>query len=96
MTPAEKKLWRVLREFPPEQSHWRKQTAIGPFIVDFVCHGAKLIVELDGGVHDEPEAQARDRERQAFLDGRGYRVMRFTNAEVFADIGLVARTILAA
>lgn len=95
MTPAEKTLWRELREHPLANSHWRKQTDIGPYIVDFVCHGGKLIVELDGGVHDEEQARERDHRRQEFLQGRGYRVVRFSNADVTADAGLVVRTILA-
>jgi very-short-patch-repair endonuclease len=95
MTPAEKALWRELRRLPIQGSHWRKQTPVGPFIVDFICHGAKLIVELEGGVHDAPGATERDDERCGFLEGRGYRVLRFKNAEIKADIGLVVRTILA-
>jgi tRNA pseudouridine32 synthase/23S rRNA pseudouridine746 synthase len=96
MTPAEKALWFVLRQYPIAGSHWRKQAAMGPFIVDFVCHGSLLIVELDGGVHDAPNGSEQDGRRRQFLDGRGYRVLRFTNAEVFADVGLVVRTILTA
>ena len=95
MTPAEKALWRELRRFPIGPSHWRKQAPVGPFIVDFICHGAKLVVELEGGVHYAPGAAERDDERREFLEGRGYDVLRFKNAEIKADIGLVVRTILA-
>ncbi len=93
MTPAEKGLWKLLRQHTLRDSHWRKQCAVGPFIVDFACHGARVIVELDGGVHDMDD-KVRAKERQDFLEGRGYRVLRFTNSEVAADVGSVVRTIL--
>ena len=55
MTPAEKALWFELRRLAVEGSHFRKQSPLGPFIVDFVCHGAALAIELDGGAHDAPD-----------------------------------------
>jgi len=72
-----------------------RQFTLAPYIVDFISHGARLIVEVDGAVHDAPEAKARDAARQTFLEGRGYRVIRFSNAEVKTDIGRAVRTILA-
>jgi very-short-patch-repair endonuclease len=54
---------------------------MGPYIVDFVCHSRRLIVELDGGIHDLPDVAARDQAREAWLTGRGYRVMRFRNGQ---------------
>ncbi len=62
---------------------------MGPFIADFACHGARLIVEVDGGVHRDEETAARDRERDAWLGSRDYRVLRVTNDEVFADMASV-------
>ncbi len=94
LTPMEKRLWRQLREHAPNEQHWRKQVAIGPYIADFGCHGAKLVVELDGAVHETAAARERDKKREAFLVGRGYRVLRFSNADVKADVGLVVRSIL--
>ncbi len=90
----EKRLWGWLRKSAPQGQHWRKQVAIGPYIADFGCHGAKLLVELDGAVHETSAAQERDEKREAFLAGRGYQVLRFSNADVKADVGLVVRTIL--
>ena len=75
-TYAEAKLWKLLRN---TDLHFRRQAPFGPYIVDFVCHQHRLVVELDGGVHNLPEVAARDAERDAWLTGRGYRVMRFPN-----------------
>ena len=67
LTPAERKLWHYLRADGVGVS-FRRQHAIGPFIVDFCCIKAKLIVELDGGQHLEQEEY--DRQRTAFLNRR--------------------------
>jgi len=75
-TYAERQLWKVLRT---SDLRSRRQAPFGPYIVDFVCHRHRLIVELDGGIHDLPSVAARDAEREAWLTGRGYRVMRFRN-----------------
>lgn len=75
-TFAERTLWKVLRT---SDLHFRRQAPFGPYIVDFVCHRHRLIIELDGGIHNLPSVAARDAERQAWLTGRGYRVMRFRN-----------------
>jgi very-short-patch-repair endonuclease len=69
MTPAEKALWSELRRIAPEQAHFRKQAPIGPFIVDFASHAAKLVVELEGGAHDAPDVAERDGERRAWIEG---------------------------
>ena len=63
---------------------FRRQTPIGPYIVDFVCHAAKLIIELDGGQHFESSQEQRDARRDAFLVGRGFRVLRFNNHDVMS------------
>jgi very-short-patch-repair endonuclease len=95
MTPAERALWFELRRLPIPDSHFRRQTPMGPFIVDFVCHGAKLVVEVDGSAHDDPARALGDVERQAWLEGRGYRVVRFTNKQVLASPAQVARSVFA-
>jgi very-short-patch-repair endonuclease len=91
-TYAERKLWKGLRT---TDLHFRRQAPFGPYIVDFVCHQHRLIVELDGGVHDLPAVAARDVERDAWLTGRGYRVMRFANRQATDDIEGVLQMILA-
>jgi very-short-patch-repair endonuclease len=95
MTPAEKSLWFELRRLPLEGTHFRRQTPVGPFIADFACHGAKLILELDGGAHLAPDVAVDDLERQQWIEGRGYRVLRFSNAEILRDVKSVVRRIFA-
>src|SRR5262245_61930708 len=85
MTAAEKALWDVLRRIAPEEARFRKQAPIGPFVVDFASHAAKLVVELEGGAHDAPDVAARDVERRTWIEGRGYRVLRFRNEDVLKD-----------
>lgn len=95
MTPAEQALWFELRRGRVLGTHFRRQAVIGPFVVDFVCHAAKLAIEIDGGAHNAPDVAARDVERQQWIEGRGYRVLRFANAEVLCDPRRVARAICA-
>ncbi len=95
MTPAEKELWSVLRRIAPQQAHFRKQAPLGPFIVDFASHAAKLVVELEGGAHDAPDVALRDAERRAWVEGRGYHVLRFRNEEVLNDAKAVAKYVAA-
>jgi very-short-patch-repair endonuclease len=90
-TYAEKRLWKSLRA---TDLHFRRQAPFGPYIVDFACHDHRLIVELDGGVHDLPEVVARDAERELWLTGRGYRVMRFSNNQAVSDAAGVVQMIL--
>ena len=58
---------------------FRRQTPVSPYVADFLCHDAKLIIEIDGGQHFEPAQQRRDAKRDAFLNSKGYRVIRFNN-----------------
>jgi very-short-patch-repair endonuclease len=85
MTQAERLLWNYLRRADLSRSHFRRQTPIGPFIVDFACRAAKLVIEVDGSAHDSRDAQERDAQRDQWLRDNGFRVLRFTNAEVLAD-----------
>jgi very-short-patch-repair endonuclease len=91
-TPAEAKLWSYLRAHHIEDVHFRKQHAIGNYIVDFCAPRKKLIVELDGSQHLEQEEY--DLERTAFLESKGYRVLRFCNNDVMNDIDGVIRAIV--
>jgi very-short-patch-repair endonuclease len=85
MTQAEALLWNYLRRVQLSRSHFRRQTPIGPFIVDFACRTAKLVVEVDGNAHDSSDARETDAQRDRWLGDNGFRVLRFTNAEVMAD-----------
>ena len=94
-TDAEKILWQYLRKSQIYPAKFRRQQSIGPFIVDFYCPTYKLIVEVDGGYHLSTEAQERDRIRDYLLRKDGYRVMRFTNEQVFREIEKVVGEIRA-
>ena len=83
MTTSERQLWRALRETLPH-FHWRKQVPFGRYIVDFCSHGARLIIEVDGGQH--AEAQEFDAARTLFLEREGYRVLRFWNNDILSNM----------
>jgi very-short-patch-repair endonuclease len=71
---------------------FRRQQPIGPYIVDFVCLAAGLVIEVDGGQHGEDEHTARDMERGRWLEAEGYRVLRFWNNEVLGNMeGVLVR-----
>ena len=86
-TPAERMLWRVLRDRAVNGLKFRRQHPLDGFVLDFFCAEAKLCVELDGGIHDGQ--RERDAERTAQLEARGLRVIRFRNEEVIDDISSV-------
>jgi very-short-patch-repair endonuclease len=92
-TPHERMLWRALKDLPLEGSHFRRQAPIGPYIVDFFCPAKRLIIELDGGHHNEDDTAERDRVRQSWLENEGYRVIRFWNSEITADLTAVLERI---
>lgn len=94
MTPAERKLWNALRHNRLRGLHFRRQQIIGGFIVDFYCHAAALVVEVDGPIH-ETRAE-RDAERDRILTARGLRVLRFKNEQVMKDLEGVLEAISAA
>jgi adenine-specific DNA-methyltransferase len=92
-TSHERILWRALKELPVDGTHFRRQAPIGPYVVDFLCPAKHLIIELDGGHHNEDEAAERDRKRQHWLEQEGYRVIRFWNSEITADLTAVLELI---
>ncbi len=77
LTRAEEALWQALRGSRLDGLKFRRQVPIGIYTADFLCVSAKLIVELDGAPHDSEQRQKRDKERDAWLDSQGYRVLRF-------------------
>jgi very-short-patch-repair endonuclease len=84
-TDAEKALWMKLRNRQLEAVKFRRQQPIGSYIVDFISFERKLIIEIDGGQHNEEMTKERDEERTMRLEERGYRVMRFWNNEVLTN-----------
>jgi len=85
-----------LRLLKAKGLHFRRQAPIGRYYVDFVCHSAKIVVELDGSQHAEPSQIGHDVERTEFLRSRGYKVLRFWNGEVIRSRTSVLDAILAA
>lgn len=83
LTPAEAKLWTLLKGSQLVGRKFRRQHSVGPYILDFYCPSERLAVELDGAVHDSAEAQTYDRERALFLEQFGIQVLRFENKLVF-------------
>ena len=94
-TVTEMLLWRELKDRRLENLKFRRQVPIGPFIVGFYCAEKRLIVELDGFVHEEKHVQIRDHRREIYLGENGYRFLRFTNDEANDDMMKVLRTIVA-
>jgi very-short-patch-repair endonuclease len=92
-TDAEIRLWSRLRRQQLERYRFRRQHPMGPFVVDFFCPEAKLIIEVDGGQHAE---SAADEHRTRWLEARGYRVVRFWNNDVLANTEGVLLKILEA
>ncbi len=90
-TNAEALLWSRLRNRQLNGAKFRRQVPIGAYIADFLCAGARLIVELDGGQH----SVETDAARTAFLEKAGFRVIRFWNHDVLGNIDGVLETIAA-
>jgi very-short-patch-repair endonuclease len=95
-TDAEKKLWRHLRQLDLDGSHFRRQVPIGPYVADFACMAARLLIEIDGSQHAEDRKKARDDVRTRWLEKEGYRVLRFWNNEITKNIDGVMEAIYAA
>ncbi len=91
-TATEARLWQVLRAHRLNGILFRRQHAIGPYIVDFCAPKHKLIIELDGSQH--LDQQEYDAERTAYLETKGYRVLRFWNNEVWENLNGVLQKIM--
>jgi len=94
MTLPERSLWYALRDRRLAAWKFRRQSPIGPYIVDFFCHAAGLALEVDGRSHDD--RYEADRTRQAELEARGLRVLRVSNDDVFFHMEDVLNAILGA
>ncbi len=87
MTKEENKLWyQFLRKYPLQ---FKRQYPMGSYIVDFYCYKARLIVELDGSQHCEPEKQKYDQRRTEYLESQGFQVLRFSNLDVVRQFSAV-------
>jgi very-short-patch-repair endonuclease len=95
-TDAERLLWAALRGHRLNSASFRRQIPIKNFIVDFVCHAAKLVIELDGGQHFSDQAEQADATRSAVIEAQGFKVLRFSNLDVMKNRAGVLETIAAA
>ena len=89
---AEAALWRRLKGRQVADLKFRRQFGVGPYVLDFYCPSARLAVEVDGAVHDDPARARYDAERTQHLAGQGIRVLRVENATVLAhpDVAVAA------
>ena len=91
MTPQERKLWYLfLRKYPVKIY---KQRIVGPYIVDFYCASAKLVIEIDGSQHYDNEGKTQDAARSTYLQNLGLQVIRYSNADVNARFNQVCEDI---
>ena len=88
-TDAEALLWSMLRGRRMNGRKFRREEPCDPYVLDFFCRELCLVVEIDGGQHNSAEGKEADRVRTAFLNGLGYRVLRFTNREVLTETSAV-------
>ena len=93
MTPAETKMWRILRGKRFQNLKFKRQVLIGNYIVDFLCEDKKIIIEIDGGQHNEELNIQSDKNRTRYLENNGYKVLRFWNNEVMKNIDGVMEVI---
>ncbi len=92
-TGPERLLWSALRRSQIDGFHFRRQHPIGPYILDFACLPAKLVVEIDGPSHDQTVES--DERRTAFLEAQGFTVTRFSNEDVRINLEGVVETVRA-
>ena len=94
MTEAEVILWSKLRLKKGHGAHFRRQHPVGPYVADFACTAAKLIVEVDGATHSSDKEIAYDRKRDAYMMQRGWRVVRIRNEDVYNNLNTVCEMII--
>ncbi|WP_146566389.1 endonuclease domain-containing protein [Posidoniimonas corsicana] len=92
-TEAERQLWSRLRKRQLCDCRFRRQFAVGPFVVDFECSERQVVVELDGGGHNTEAERQRDQRRTQYLESRGYQVLRYWNTDVTDDTDAVLEAI---
>src|SRR5947207_4152034 len=81
-TNSESIVWKHLRTLETDGTHFRRQVPIGPYVADFACLAARLIIEIDGSHHAEEPNKTRDEERTRLLEAEGYRLLRFWNNDI--------------
>ncbi len=86
MTNQERKLWNIIRNRQFYGFRFRRQFPIEPYIVDFICREKSIIIEIDGGQHNEPDNLRYDNERTKYLESLGFKVIRFWNTDIDNNI----------
>ncbi|MFN3972018.1 MAG: endonuclease domain-containing protein [Gemmobacter sp.] len=95
MTLPERRLWQQLRDLNRRLGlHFRRQAPIGPYIADFADLGRRIVIEVDGGQHGQPDGAAHDGVRDAWLRAQGFAVLRFWNIDVGGNVEGVMQRIL--
>ena len=94
-TDVERILWSALRDHRLNGAGFRRQVPIENYIADFVCHAARLVIELDGGQHFSDQAEPVDARRTAVIEAKGFHVLRFSNHDVMTNRTGVLETIAA-
>jgi len=95
-TDAERILWSELRDHRLNGASFRRQVPIESYIADFLCHAARLVIELDGGQHFSDESEQADAARSAVIEAKGFKVLRFSNHDVMTNRAGVLEIIAAA
>ena len=93
MSPPEARLWNRLRR-SPSGIRFRRQYPVGPYVADFYCPAAKLVIEIDGAIHDFAERAELDERRAAYMRQLGLVVVRIAARDVFADVDAVAESLV--
>ena len=92
-TDTERKLWHHLRDRRMDGWKFRRQHPVGPYVLDLYCANAQLVIEIDGGQHDDDEHRKHDEKRTDYLVSQGLKVMRFWNNEVMENTMAVLEAI---
>lgn len=92
-TEAEDELWRHIRRRQLEGLRFRRQHPVSNFILDFYCHEARLAIELDGPIHNNPNQKSYDEERNKVIESLGIRTIRFKNEDIFKKLNESLRII---
>ena len=92
---AEQRVWALLRSGRIDGHKFRRQHPIGRYVADFACDRLRLVIEIDGGVHDRDEVVTSDHLRQTELEALGWTILRFTNTQVLSQPELIAAAIRA-
>src|SRR5207237_3372346 len=95
-TDAERILWSELRDHRLNGASFRRQVPIESYIADFLCHAARLVIELDGGQHFSDESEQADAARSAVIEAKGFKVLRVSNHDVMRNRAGVLEIVAAA